>query len=125
MANFDERVVEKIERFRQRQSRKFSDFPQTEGVGVVLRAIARFLAVSVTIFIIWYEFPELSENPEFLWLSLNWGIYTAIIFWLDYRQTKMKTTGEKVDELVLKLDELITEIRRGKGGIDDGSRNNL
>ena len=96
MANFDECLCE---------------FCQRMG-DMVLRAISRFVVVLITIFVIWYEFPELSKNPQFLWLLMTWGIYGVIIFWLDYRQTKKRTTDEKLEELVAKLDELVIEMRK-------------
>ena len=87
MANFDE-VLHK--------------FCQRMG-GMVLRAISRLVAVLITIFVIWHEFPELVTDALFLWLLMTWGIYGVIVFWLDYRQAKKRTTDEKLDELIQEI----------------------
>jgi len=121
MAKLDEILAEKFGRYLQRQSSKFNDFCQTKGAVVVIKAIAKLVAVFVTIYVIWHEFPELAADALFLWLLMTWGIYGVIVFWLDYHQAKKESTDEKLDKLIVKMDELILEVRRQ----NNGSRNNL
>ena len=102
----------------------------------VVRAIAKLVAIAVTIFLIFHEFPELIDNMNFVLLILIWFMYALLVFWFDYRKAKSKPTSESVnetnmkidtlstnvdglstkfDELITKIDELITEMRESRG----------
>ena len=99
MANMDEILAKRFDRFLQRLSCRFNEFCKTTGA-VVIRAIAKLTAVIITIFIIFHEFPELSQHPNFLMLLMTWGLYGVMVFFLDCRQAKEKPTSEKIDELI-------------------------
>ena len=103
----------------QRQSQKLSEFCQSRGAEVVLKAIGKLVAVGITIYVIWHEFPELSEHVNFLMLLMTWGLYGLILFGLDIRQTKEKPIGEKLDVLteeIKGLREDLVNVLGGKNG---------
>lgn len=77
----------------------------------MLRAIARLVAVMVTIYVIWHEFPELAIDAQFMMLLLTWAMYAVILFLFEYSEAKKKPMDEKIAE---KLDELINEIRQDR-----------
>ena len=78
---------------------------------VMLRAIAKFIAVIVTIFVLRHEFPELFGDMGFILLLAVWAGYGLLILIEDLQEAKEKTTSEKISE---KIDELISEIRQDR-----------
>ena len=81
---------------------------------IIVRAIAKLIATAVTIFLIIHEFPELIDNMNFVLLLMTWGFYALLVFWFDYRKKKAEPTSERIDTLITKVDELITEIREDR-----------
>ena len=100
----------------QKQSRKLVLFWDTRRGEVVIKAIGKLVATGVTLFVVWHEFPELATSPAFLVLLMTWGLYAFITFLIDYRDAKKKPLDEKFDELMMKMHEFITEVRRQNNG---------
>ena len=125
------RLVEEFEKSFDRFMSRITLFVQNDRrYQVVIKAIGKLVAVGVTIYVVWYEFPLLSEHVNFLMLLMTWVMYGVLAFIIDIRQSKEKPIGEKIDDLIAEikvdreqmhneLEKLINEIRQ-----DRNERNN-
>ena len=80
----------------------------------IVRAIAKLIAIIVTIFLIIYEFPELKENGNFMALLIVWGLYALLVFYFDYRKEKNQPTHENINTLISSVNKLVAEIKQDR-----------
>lgn len=79
---------------------------------VIAKGIFGIFLASMTIYLIWYEFGlGIFEQPIFTMLIGMWAMYGVVIFLGRLDKAREKTEGEKLDELTMKLDELIEAIK--------------
>jgi hypothetical protein len=95
-------------------SRMVSPLQGERGV-VVMRGIFGPIAVIVTLYVVKHEFPLLFENDIGFKLLLGvWALYGIIVFYEDYRQARAGTIITKLDNLTVKIGDLINEIKQDR-----------
>ncbi len=80
-------------------------------VNVIFKAFFGIILASVTLYLVWYEFEEeIFRDPNFLLLLMIWALYGFVFFLDGLAQASKKTTGDKVDDLIIKVDSLMTKL---------------
>lgn len=76
-------------------------------VVIVVKATFRLLLALLTLFVIWWEFPEIFQSGIFVMILLAWFAYAVIFFMDDWIKAREDTIEDK-------LDVLINEIRQDR-----------
>lgn len=83
---------------------------------MISKAIFGIILASLSLYLVWYKFGEnVFKEPLFLLILMVWVLYGFVFFLDELGKSDRKTTDEKVDELINKLDELIAEIKTDRG----------
>ena len=96
---------------------------------MILQIIANLAIGALGIWFAWVEFGDhLFKAPMFWFLISIWGYLSATLFLGRWAEASQKTTNEKIDDLGIKFDDLIKEVRglrevlTNKGGSNGGSK---
>ena len=82
---------------------------------MILRTAGNVVFAGLGIWLAYYEFGVgVFEKPLFWVFLIWWGYVSFIALILDWKEAGEKSTSEKVDELITKLDEFIVEIRKDR-----------
>lgn len=87
---------------------------------MIIKAIFRFMATVITLFVVNHEFHELFESSLFLLGLLTWGFYGLLVFWIDFSEAKNPSLGDKIDNLNEKFELLLTEIQGLRKDLTEG-----
>jgi len=77
---------------------------------MILKAIMGVVAVVLTLWLGWYEFGvSIFEQKLFMLLILMWAVLGFALFLDALSEGGKKTSDEKIDALIEKMDEIITK----------------
>ncbi|MBI2860891.1 MAG: hypothetical protein HYX91_05220 [Chloroflexi bacterium] len=85
---------------------------------VLYKAIAKFVAVGITLYVVWYEFDkDIFFNLNFLLVLLLWGVLGVVFFADEWQRAGEKSLHDKLDELITEIRN--DRLRKERSGRDD------
>lgn len=93
---------------------------------MIVKAMINLAVAGLGIWLAWKELGQVIFYEPVFWLILMlWGYLSMSLFWVKWDEVAKKTTDEKIDDLIRKMDEFIAEIKldreqRTKEVSDDG-----
>ena len=82
---------------------------------MLLNAIPNLVLFALSVWFAWYEFGDgVIDAPAFAFLIGVWGYVGLRIFLKRWQSADQLGTDEKLDVVISKLDEFITEMKNGR-----------
>ncbi|MBU2535842.1 MAG: hypothetical protein ABIK32_06205 [Chloroflexota bacterium] len=92
---------------------------------MIVKAMINLAVAGLGIWLAWKELGQFIFYEPVFWLIIAlWGYLSISLFWVKWDEAAKKTTDEKIDDLIEKLDIFIAEIKLDREKERKGVSNN-